>query len=312
MGPTNIALVKLFEADQKLREATGRLEAASRNVRIQERRTRELTERLEQLQQQLKENQSQYGQLDLDLKAREAHIEKLRTQQQTAHTNKEYQTFLIEINTQKLDKTKVEDEAIKSMEQIEKMQGEVKDLTAQLEGEETKLQQMRAEIGDRVAALEAEIESLRPDRQQAYDAVQAQARDAFDRLAERFEGEALSALSKPNPRQEEYICGACNMLLVVDVYNRLHTRDELVFCPSCRRILYIPEDLTPDRAVHKPKEKRAPRVKKGDGPSKGASAPRQQSAVDVMRSVDVEANEPGEAGESETPPAENPADNAET
>lgn len=312
MGPTNIALVKLFEADRKLREATGRLDSASRNVRIQEKRVSELSSKLAQLQQQLKEQQSHYGQLDLDLKSRDAHIEKLRTQQQTAHTNKEYQTFLIEINTQKLDKSKVEDEAIKAMEQIEKVQGEVKDLAAVVESEQAKLTQMRGEISDKVAALQAEIETLKPGRQQAYDAAPPQAREAFDRLAGRFEGEALSPLGKPNPRYEEYICEGCNMSLVVDVYNRLHTRDELVFCPSCRRILYIPEDMTPDVAVNKPKEKKPPRAKKekagGAPPGKGAAAPRQQSAVDVLRSIEIESGEASpeapEAAEPAPPPAE--------
>src|SRR5205823_1347736 len=66
---------------------------------------------------------------------------------------------------------------------------------------------------------------------------------------------------------------ACNMDLVLDVYNRLHTRDELVFCPSCRRILYIPDDLPPEVAVKTkptPKEKRTPREKKA--PSARAQA----------------------------------------
>ena len=43
------------------------------------------------------------------------------------------------------------------------------------------------------------------------------------------------------------------MSLVTDVYNKLHSRDELVFCPSCRRILYIPEDLPPQTAISAPK-----------------------------------------------------------
>src|SRR6185436_18913790 len=30
---------------------------------------------------------------------------------------------------------------------------------------------------------------------------------------------------------------------------KLHSRDEVVFCPSCRRILYIPEDLLPEHAL---------------------------------------------------------------
>ncbi len=64
----------------------------------------------------------------------------------------------------------------------------------------------------------------------------------------------MSAISKPDRRREEYLCTACNMNLVTDVYNKLHSRDELVFCPSCRRILYIPDDLPPELAVKKPKE----------------------------------------------------------
>jgi len=33
MGPTNVALVKLYQSDQALREAQERLDAASKNVR---------------------------------------------------------------------------------------------------------------------------------------------------------------------------------------------------------------------------------------------------------------------------------------
>ena len=42
MGPTNIALVSLYRADQALREAQERLDAASKNVRVQERRVNDL------------------------------------------------------------------------------------------------------------------------------------------------------------------------------------------------------------------------------------------------------------------------------
>ena len=43
MGPTNVALVKLFQADNNLRETQLRLEAVSRNVRIQQRKVSEVT-----------------------------------------------------------------------------------------------------------------------------------------------------------------------------------------------------------------------------------------------------------------------------
>jgi predicted nucleic acid-binding Zn-ribbon protein len=250
MGPTNIALVKLFKADQALREAQARLHAAARNVRVQERKVAELSEKLKLAQTKLKEQQAQAGQLDLDLKTRDAHIERLRTQQQTAKNNKEYQAFLVEINTAKVDRNKVEDETLKVLEAVERGQNEAGAMQLQLEAEQKKLAQLQAESGDAVAQLTAEVEALQPARDAAAEAAPLRARDAFERLSERFEGEAMSHIAKPDRRREEYVCSACNMSLVADVYNKLHSRDDLVVCPSCGRILYIPEDLPPETAIN--------------------------------------------------------------
>ena len=283
MGPTNLALVKLFQADQQLREAQVRLDAATRDVRIQERKVNDLAERHKLAQTKSREAQAQSGNLELDLKTRDAHIEKLRNQQQLAHTNKEYQAFLIEINTAKVDRNKVEEETIRSMEQVERLQREVKDLGAQVEAESARLQEMRDRIGDRIAQLQADIDALRPAREQAAAAVPAKARDMFERMSERYEGEAMAAIAKPDRRREEYVCTSCNMDLAADVYNKLHSRDELVFCPSCRRILFIPEDLPVETAVNKPKERKE-RAQKAPPAAIG----RQTSAVDVLRSMQVE------------------------
>ena len=250
MGPTNVALVKLFRADQALREAQARLHAAARNVRVQERKVAELAEKLKLAQSKLKEQQALAGQLDLDLKTRDAHIERLRTQQQTAKNNKEYQAFLVEINTAKVDRNKVEDETLKVLEIVERGQNEVGAMQLQLDAEQKKLAQLQAESGETVSQLTAEVEALRPARESAAGAVPPRPRDAFERLAERYDGEALSPIAKPDRRREEYVCSACNMSLVADVYNKLHSRDDLVVCPSCGRLLYIPEDLPPEAAIN--------------------------------------------------------------
>lgn len=255
MGPTNVALVKLFQADLKLRDAQNRLEAVTRGVRLQERKLKDLTEKLQAGQSALRELQSQAGQLDLDIKIRDERIEKLRQQQTTTSNNREYQAFLVEINTEKVDKNKVEEQALKVMEQVEKKQAEVKDLQAQVETEQKKLAGMREQIGSQKAAVQAEIDQLKPARDEAAAGVPAKARDAFERLADRYDGEGMSAIAKPDRRREEYMCSVCNMDLVVDIYNRLHVRDEPVFCPSCRRILYIPDDLPPEMAIHTKKKK---------------------------------------------------------
>lgn len=253
MGPTNIALVKLFHADQALREAEERLDAATKNVRIQERKVNDLAEKLKLSQAQYKEHSAKAATLDLDLRSRDAHIEKLRSQQQVAKNNKEYQAFLIEINTGKLDRTKVEEETMKMMEEAEAASKTSAELSAQLESERTKLTEMKSQMSDTVKNLQTEIDSLKGPREAAAKALPSKARDVFNRLAEHHDGEALSPIIKPDRRKEEYVCSVCMMDLVADVYNKLHSRDEMVFCPSCRRILYIPADLPPELAVNKKK-----------------------------------------------------------
>ena len=297
MGPTNIALVNLFRADQDLRAAQERLDAATKNVRIQERRAKDVAEKL-RLQQQLhKETQASGANLELDIKSRDARIEKLRSQQQNAKNNKEYQAFLVEINTEKLDKAKIEEQTLVVMEQIEKLGKEVADLTAQSEGESSKLATMKAEIDETIKTLTAEVDALRPAREAAAAATPPKALHAFERIVDHMEGEALAPIMKPDKRREEYICGGCHMDLVQDMYNRLHSRDEITYCPSCRRILYIPADLPPDKAVHKKKPAREPK-----GKSVAAAQPRQQSAADILNSVREE-QEPEVTAPSDEVPA---------
>jgi hypothetical protein len=174
----------------------------------------------------------------------------------------------------------------------------VKAFQGQLDEEQKKLADVKGQLGGKLSELQTEIDKLKPARDEAYQAVPPRARGEFERLSERHEGEAMSPLEKPDRRNEEYVCGACQMALVVDVYNRLHSRDDLVTCSSCGRLLYIPEDLPPDVAVHKkevkepkePKEPRAPREKKISKSAKGVGAPinRQSSAEAVVNSVTIE------------------------
>jgi predicted nucleic acid-binding Zn-ribbon protein len=269
MGPNNIALVTYFRADQRLREAQGRLMAATKDVRIQERKVADLSERQRLAAQKLKEQQSGAAQLELDLKSRDEQIEKLREQQTQSRNNREYQAFLVEINTAKADRGTVEDETIKALEAVERLSVELKDLSEQLKAEQARLQELKGLVSGKLDELQADIDARQAERDAAGAQVPTKMRDVFDRLADKYDGEAMAALAKPDRRREEYICTVCNMDQAVDTYNKLHSRDELLFCPSCRRVLYIPDDLPPEVAI---KAKPKPRVVKETGKEAGKDA----------------------------------------
>jgi DNA-directed RNA polymerase subunit RPC12/RpoP len=200
---------------------------------------------------------------------------------------------------------------LKAMQEVETKTNELKELTAVVEADTTKLATMKAEITDTINKLQAEVDSLKPAREQAAAAVPLKARDAFERIVDHMDGEALAPISKPDKRREEYICGGCHMDLVVDVYNKLHSRDDVVFCPNCRRILYIPDDLPPEVAVKKKKAEKPTSRELGDrAPAKGsrgkdigAAAPRQQSAAAILDSVKMEEEPAAESPSDEVPQA---------
>src|SRR5260221_12576325 len=101
MGPTNIALVKLFRADQNLRTAQERYDTAARSVRLLERKVTDLTGKLTFSQKTLREQQTTAANFGLDLPMREDHIENFRTYQQQAKTKKEYRRFFTKTSREK-------------------------------------------------------------------------------------------------------------------------------------------------------------------------------------------------------------------
>jgi hypothetical protein len=270
MGPTNVALVKLLEADRALREAVGRYDDAAKAVRLQERRLADLHEKLKTTLAQMREKQAHSANLDLDIKSREEHIEKLRSAQHNTTNNKEYQALLTQINTEKIDKTKAEDEQLVVMEQVEQLTAQAAALQSQIDEISKQHESTKQQLSGKLAELQSVIDRLKPERDAAAAAISARARDTFERMADKYDGEAMAAISKPNPRREEYICTSCNIDLVVDLYNRLHTRDDLVFCPSCHRILYIPDDLPPTAAVN---QKRVAKPRKAKGENDSVESP---------------------------------------
>jgi len=63
-----------------------------------------------------------------------------------------------------VDKAKIEEDMLKVMEQVEKQQGENKELGALLDSEKSKLETMRGQITGKIAELQGEIDALVPER----------------------------------------------------------------------------------------------------------------------------------------------------
>lgn len=141
--------------------------------------------------------------------------------------------FQHEIRTLKRDIGEAEEESLALMEQIEKLKAEKETLSAAQAGFDKEFAQYAANIDseargtmDKAAALEGErkkrlSKDLPPDIQSHYEKL----------LASR-EGQALAELT-------DRVCTGCHVSVPTNIYVRLARATELVFCPSCGRILYL-------------------------------------------------------------------------
>lgn len=242
MGATLEALRALQEIDLQINDIKQQLARRETAVRIQQIKLAELRQTEKEQHDQFLRVQKDTDALDLDLKARAAHVAKLRTQLNTAKTNKEYAAVLQEINTQKADETHVESSVMELLQEIDRKKTALDETRNQAEQIELKVDQAQQQLQRTKESLADRLEALNKRRTEATAALDPPVAHMFDRTSERYEGEAMARIVRTHPRRDEFICDGCYMTLNLERFNAVMTRDEVQNCSSCGRILYVDVD----------------------------------------------------------------------
>ncbi len=242
MGATLEALRALQEIDLQINDIKQQLARRETAVRIQQKKLADLRQTEKEQHDQLLTVQKDTDALDLDLKSRAAHVVKLRTQLNTAKTNKEYAAVLQEINTQKADETRVESSVMEMLQDIDQKKTALGETRKQAEQIEVRLEEARQQFQRTEESLAGRRETLNKRRAEATAALDPPVAHMFDRTSDRYEGEAMARIVRTHPRRDEFICDGCNMTLNLERFNAVMTRDEVQNCSSCGRILYVDVD----------------------------------------------------------------------
>ncbi|HOM60746.1 MAG TPA: C4-type zinc ribbon domain-containing protein [Anaerohalosphaeraceae bacterium] len=238
MGPILEGLLKLQRIENRLRAVKTKLARSRRSVLFQENQLRTLQSALEAKQEEIKMTRLQADRLELELKERDAAIAKLRSQLNLARTNKEYSAILTELNTAKADVVKLENQILELMKNLETDQAACDEIQKQIEEQKAHVEQVRAEAERKAAEYQKEIDAIQAEWDEAARQIPKEVLDLFVRVAETYEGEAMAAIEQSD-ENSSYSCGGCFMGLPAEMVNVLTTKDELLRCPNCTRILYL-------------------------------------------------------------------------
>ena len=239
MGPVLNGLIKLQSVENRLRALKAKLARCRRNVIIQENHVRTLQNNLQAKKEEIQVTKVQSDRLELELRSRDETIAKLRASLNAAKTNKEYALLLTQLNTNKADNSKIESQILELMKDIDADEAECQEIEKQIEEQKGKLEQNRKDNEQLAARYEAEIKDIQSEWDRTAKAVRPEALEVFRRVAETYDGEALAVIEPHEGKTETYTCGGCFMGLTAETVNLLLTKDEIIRCPNCTRILVL-------------------------------------------------------------------------
>ncbi len=241
MGAMLEALISLQDVEHQIVDIRRQLAAKQRAVTRQTNKLREVEQALQQAHDDLRQTQIAADAADVELKSRDAHVNKLRDNLNSVRTNKEYAAVLAQLNNEKADRNRVEGRAMELLSEVESRKAAMADLQSNVEEEQRRLANLQGQLEQTQSSFDERLAALQARRDEAAAQVDPKTMELFNRLSERYEGEVMARCTQVHPRRQEYICEGCNMSVTIERASALMSRerDEVVQCGSCGRILFM-------------------------------------------------------------------------
>jgi len=242
MGPVLNGLIKLQSVENRLRAVKSKLTRCRRNVIIQENMIRTLQSSFEAKKEELLLSKVQADRLELELRTKDEAIAKLRASLNAAKTNKEYAIILTQLNTSRADNSKIETQILEMFKYLEIDEAECGDLQKQIDEQKEKLDQIRKESEHSAVKFQKDIEDIQQEWDSEAKDIPVEPLEIFNRVAETYDGEALATVEGLSDNAGAYSCGGCFMGITAENVNLLMTKDDIIRCPNCTRILFLNQD----------------------------------------------------------------------
>jgi hypothetical protein len=227
-------LVELQGLDTKIFGLERELQEIPEEIKRLEERFNETTASVKELESKVKMLQLKRKEKELDLETREGSIKKLQSQLYQVKTNKEYSAMQQEIGRAKADKSNIEDDIIRLLDEIDAENKKLSQGKEALKVEESAMNQEKRRLQALTTEKESQLAALRDRRKVRAEKVDEGMLTKYERILRSKHGLAMTAVRGD-------ACQGCFRVMPAQVINEIRMKQELVFCGNCARILYIEE-----------------------------------------------------------------------
>jgi predicted nucleic acid-binding Zn-ribbon protein len=220
---------------QKTESAAGKITARKRDLPIQmeelEKGFSTLCAVVETEREQLEDLKKRRREKDAQLQTGQETLKRARERLFDVKTNKEYQSILKEIETLEAKNSRMEDEIISLLDELDRVETAMKAKEDELNVGRGHYEEQKAAMAEELDALEKELDGCLQKGADLKKNISAGLLRKYEQIKGVGRGLAVVSVWKE-------VCDGCHMSIPPQLYNELQKSNSLITCPNCNRILY--------------------------------------------------------------------------
>jgi len=233
---TNV-LRTLHRVHRQLADLRDRLQRGPNQVRAAEASVALSEGQLAQARADAKTARAAADAKQLQLKAGEQKIAELKRKRNAAESNREYQILNDQVAAHEMTNSVLTDEILEGLERIDVLQEKITRAEEVLANARQKAEQLRSEVAEQQPLIQGDLSRLEAELKECESALPPTVRELYQRVVRQRGEDTLAAV------ENEY-CSGCHQHVPVNVCSEIMLSHPM-FCKTCGRLLYMPEDRSP-------------------------------------------------------------------
>ncbi len=226
-------LLALQDRDQRLRAFQTELTHIPGERKSREKQIADSAARLEQSRTRVKQIEVEKRNLEVEAQAKRDAITRYKQQQLQTRKNEEYSALAHEIESAEKIIRSLEDQELELMDEAEKLKPAVAGAEKIFAAEKAKIEQILTGLTDKKTNLDARVTEIKADRARLTEGIDEDVLERYERLFKTKQGTVVVPL-------EHEVCMGCHMKVTSQTSVQLKAQKEIVHCPQCGRMLYLP------------------------------------------------------------------------
>ncbi len=224
----------LHRIHRQLTDLRDRLDRGPKQIGAAEAHARHRQEQLQAARDEAQAVRMAADAKQVQLQGGEGKIAELKLKLNTASSNREYQALKDQMAAQEMTNSVLDDEILEAWEKSDHCQQKVADAETNLAKARQKSEKVQNNVQQEEPLIRADLARLEAELADNESPLPASTRELYDRVVRRKGEDALAAI-------ENQFCTGCNQHVPLNVCAEIIIGHPM-FCKSCGRLLYMPEE----------------------------------------------------------------------